>query len=185
MSARIVFAGGSKAMAHNLDDRYERWRLRRESMPEAEQKSNLTQYADLLVPTADTFGKTLEQCLVLRDTYSDIFTFLNEKETSLAADALHSKMSFRDVQLTAMHRKVLRYLKQFSLDQKREVVKRIKEFQGLEQASRDKMYIRWLRGSLENWLAVTTDEVARCYIEQILNTNYEDGDDFLFQEESA
>lgn len=55
MSARIVFANGSKAMAHNNSDLYERWMLKREQTPESERTDRTAvevYLPDLEVPEA-------------------------------------------------------------------------------------------------------------------------------------
>lgn len=50
MAARVVFSDGSKAMAHNLDDRYQRWMLRREEVAQEGERVRPDTAIDLFVP---------------------------------------------------------------------------------------------------------------------------------------
>lgn len=48
--ARIMFSGGSQQMAHNNDDLYERWILRRSEMPIREREAKPEAHIEIFVP---------------------------------------------------------------------------------------------------------------------------------------
>lgn len=64
--AKVVFSDGSKAMAHNLDDQYERWMLRREELAAEEPYLNPDRDLEMFVPELPVI-ETGEQAEELRD----------------------------------------------------------------------------------------------------------------------
>lgn len=68
--ARIVFADGSKQMAHNLDDQYQRWMLRREEVVEPDPEIGLEVFVPDLPENLDLVDvANLKQLLIEKKLY--------------------------------------------------------------------------------------------------------------------
>lgn len=70
MSVRILFADGSRQLSHNLDDRRERWELRKEVTDEIVQEESQHGYE---IPHADDF-EDYDALLKLYDVYLQMFS---------------------------------------------------------------------------------------------------------------
>lgn len=68
--AKVVFSNGSKAMAHNLDDQYQRWQMRREELtkknPEVNPELGVEEFVPEL-PKINTYQEAKDYAKVLAD----------------------------------------------------------------------------------------------------------------------
>lgn len=85
MAAHVVFSDGSRRMAHNNEDLFERWRLRLESDAETRPNwsaSSVDRQVDMFVPTLPT-PTTLEDACKLRKDYLERRDILTRELTML------------------------------------------------------------------------------------------------------
>lgn len=88
MSARVVFANGSKAMAHNNNDLFDRWMLRREQTPKHER--NDTTAVEVYLPDVEV-PETYEDIRKLRDSIVEKKMFIEARLADLAKQCQEEK----------------------------------------------------------------------------------------------
>lgn len=98
MAARVVFADGSKAMAHNLDDQYERWMLKVSEVEVVEtgQISNpLERDVEMFVPELPLLDNH-EDIAVIRGTLQEKRAYLQVRLAEVHVAWQAREIDFRD-----------------------------------------------------------------------------------------
>jgi hypothetical protein len=186
--ARVIWSDGSKSMAHNLDDQYERWRMRREEMSIEDQERDISRYSELYVQTVDvTKLSTVDDCETLKTAILKSYSYLNSKITEykrlLAPGTGPEKQHVAHIQIAA-----LRHL-QFKIGlEVRKVNNRRANINRQSDSDRDNsqsLYIRFLRASIANVAIVAGEGEINDMLQKVLDCKYEPGDRALFRAEAG
>lgn len=184
MTARIVFANGSKQLAHNLDDQYERWQLRREEMPELDKRHDLDRYSEMMIASIDPAAMSHEECVEQKEYLHAMKTYLSQRELLLRQDISGTKDYHQRLVKLGEHRalKHLFYRAGQDIDRVNRRISELKRLRALDEPSRQDQYVDFLRASINGIRDLAPDEETRERLTVLLKHSYAPGDEPLWKQ---
>lgn len=180
--AKIVFSDGSKQLAHNLDDLYERWHIRRESMSEVDQRHDVKRFEDMIIPQVDISTLTVDECKAHVDYLLSMKVLLNEK-------ILHKRQEIQKYVDDHVYRSTVAEIRAMEhLDYRagydiNVASKRVGVLQ-IDNPSMH-MYSDFIRASLRNIIESTSDPEMQTMLTKLADHRFRRGDKPLFRKKDT